>query len=93
MPSLASLRRASPAGPPSPNERLAMKRETVNPMPPSIDTAAIIFQFDWSGIGAMCNLTVSQEKMNMPMNLPSTSPTMIARLMPLTIVTGFMSSK
>ena len=80
MPSLAWLSISTISG--EPNDRVAMNNETVKPMPPSIAIEAIIDQLVRAGIGASLSLTVIQEKINMPRNLPNTRPQIMAREIP-----------
>lgn len=84
IPSLALLSIATDAASPV-NDRLAMKSDTVNPIPPSSDTPAIIFQSVPAGIEAILSLTHSQENENMPKNLPTTKLIMIVKLTPWNI--------
>ena len=79
---MPSLERLSKTADVLPKVRSAMKSETVNPMPPSIETAAIIRQSVPDGMGASPVLTVSHENVNIPTNLPTTRPRIMARLMP-----------
>ena len=76
-----------------PNERFAMKRETVKPMPQMTETAAIIDHVEPAGLGVSRNMIASQEKEKIPKNLPTTRPKMTARLTPSKIVEGSMSSR
>ncbi len=75
------------------NVSVAMNSDTVKPMPPSIDTAAIIFQLLWSGIGAAPSLTVSHEKLSIPTNLPATRARITASDTPSITDAGSVSSR
>ena len=72
IPSLASLSTDAASGPL--NERVAMNRETVKPIPPSIETDASIFHVEWRGIRANPHLIVAHENRNIPVNLPINKP-------------------
>lgn len=85
IPSLAWLSIDVISGVLPPNDKLAMNKDTVNPIPPSMAIENIIFQLVPSGIGASFNFTVSHEKMKIPNSLPITSAMIIAMLMPSNI--------
>ena len=76
IPSLASLSTDAASGPL--NERVAMNRETVKPIPPSIETDASIFHVEWRGIRANPHLIVAHENRNIPVNLPINKPPIMA---------------
>ena len=93
MPSLECARSAAWAASEPLNVSVAMKSETVKPMPPSMDTDAIICQFECAGMGASPSFTASHENESMPRNLPATRAVIIASDMPSNMLEGSMSSR
>ena len=65
-------------------DRLAMNRDTVNPMPPSRDTPKRILLFMRSGILSRPVLMANQVKVNIPINFPNTSAKNTVRVTPST---------
>ena len=78
-PSFAWLSRSSPSAESVPKERLAMKRATVNPIPPNVETAKRFCTFIPFGMDISPVRMDKYEKEKMPKVFPTTNPKKTAK--------------
>ena len=71
-----------------PNDKFAIKSDTVKPIPPRTDTDASIAHVEPAGFGVNRSIIASHENEKIPTNFPTTSHKITARLTPSKIVLG-----
>ena len=82
IPNFAWLSRTGPNSGRLAYDRLAIKRDTVNPIPPSMEIPSKLLLFMWSGIFRKPLFTDNQVKENIPISLPKIKEIKIVRVTP-----------